>query len=395
MVEFSVNARSTKPSAIREIMKNMSDPSVISFAGGNPAAECFPVEEIRRYSDKILTEYPVKMLQYSITEGVPSLRESLRAFANRYVRIAGENDDLIVLTGSQQAMDLTARVYCDPGDVVVAEDPSFVGALQAFRNLGARTVGVPLQEDGVDLGRLEAAFAATPRPKFFYIIPNFQNPTGLVTSAAKRRAIYDLAVKYNVMILEDNPYGELRFEGDFIAPIKSYDTCGQVIYAGSFSKILAPGMRLAYLIADKSVIAKAAVLKQTADAHTNTWAQMVCDEWLRHSDVEKHIRTIAQVYARKCRLMLAEMDRCFDRRVTYTRPTGGMFLWVTLPDSVDVTAFVRAAQARKVAVVPGDAFLCDPAAHVPCLRMNYSAASDENIVKGVAILGELTRQFCG
>ena len=394
MYEFSQKALGTRPSAIREIIKNMNDPSMISFAGGNPAVECFPIEEIKKYSAKILEEQPVRMLLYGTTEGVPSLRESALAFANRYGRISTAEDDIAILTGSQQAMDFTARVFCNEGDTVVAEDPSFVGALNSFRAYGAKTVGVPMEEDGVDIAALEKAFAAVPKPKLFYVIPNFQNPTGLVTSAAKRQAIYDLAVKYDVPVLEDNPYGELRFEGEYIPPIKSLDQKGLVLYCGSFSKILAPGMRLAYIIANREIVEKLVTVKQCSDTHTNSWSQMVCDEWLRHSDTEAHIRAIRRVYERKCRLMLAEMDREFDQRVRYTRPSGGMFLWATLPKGVDMTAFVLEAQRRKVAVVPGSAFLCDEDGSTQCFRLNYSTPSDEDIVKGIGILGGLTREVC-
>ena len=395
MYDFSTKMRSLRPSAIREILKNMSDPEMISFAGGNPAVECFPIPDIRRYSEKILAEQPVKMLLYSTTEGIASLRESVLRFANRYGKISGPEDDVAILSGSQQAMDFIARLFCNEGDTVIAEDPSFVGALNSFRACGAKTVGVPMEADGVDLEKLEAAFAANPRPKLFYVIPNFQNPTGLVTSLAKRKAIYELAVKYNVPVLEDNPYGELRFEGDYVLPIKSFDEKGMVIYCGSFSKILAPGMRLAYMIANRQIVEKIVTIKQCSDTHTNTWSQMVCDEWLRGSDTEGHIAAIRKVYQRKCNLMLSEMDRHFSKKVTYTRPTGGMFLWATLPDGVDMLEFVKQAQARKVAVVPGNAFLCDEDASSQCFRLNYSTPSDEDIVRGIGILGKLTEEFCG
>ena len=292
MYEISNKIRGLRPSAIREILKNMNDPEMISFAGGNPAVECFPIDAIRHYSDQLLAEQPVRMLLYSTTEGIPALRQSALAFANRYGQISRPEDDIAILTGSQQAMDFIARLLCNEGDTVVAEDPSFVGALNSFRASGAKTVGVPMEEDGVDLAKLEEAFAAKPRPKLFYVIPNFQNPTGLVTSAAKRRAIYELAAKYDIPVLEDNPYGELRFEGEYIPPIKSYDEKGLVLYCGSFSKILAPGMRLAYVIANRALIEKIVTIKQCSDTHTNTWSQMVCDAWLRGSDAGFSVSTV-------------------------------------------------------------------------------------------------------
>lgn len=394
MYEISNKIRGLRPSAIREILKNMNDPEMISFAGGNPAVECFPIDAIRHYSDQLLAEQPVRMLLYSTTEGIPALRQSALAFANRYGQIGRPEDDIAILTGSQQAMDFIARLLCNEGDIVVAEDPSFVGALNSFRASGAKTVGVPMEEDGVDLAKLEEAFAAKPRPKLFYVIPNFQNPTGLVTSAAKRRAIYELAAKYDIPVLEDNPYGELRFEGEYIPPIKSYDEKGLVLYCGSFSKILAPGMRLAYVIANRALIEKIVTIKQCSDTHTNTWSQMVCDAWLRGSDTEAHIAAIRKVYQRKCNLMLREMDRQFSKKIRYTRPSGGMFLWATLPDGVDMLDFVKRAQQRKVAVVPGNAFLCDEDASSQCFRLNFSTPSDEDIVRGIEILGALTREIC-
>ena len=394
MYEISNKIKGLRPSAIREILKNMNDPQMISFAGGNPAVECFPIDAIRHYSDKLLAEQPVRMLLYSTTEGIPALRESALAFANRYGQISRPEDDIAILTGSQQAMDFIARLLCNEGDTVVAEDPSFVGALNSFRASGAKTVGVPMEEDGVDLAKLEEAFAATPKPKLFYVIPNFQNPTGLVTSAEKRRAIYELAAKYEIPVLEDNPYGELRFEGEYIPPIKSHDEKGLVLYCGSFSKILAPGMRLAYVIANRALVEKIVTIKQCSDTHTNTWSQMVCDAWLRGSDTEAHIAAIRKVYQRKCSLMLREMDSQFSKKIHYTRPTGGMFLWATLPDGVDMLDFVRRAQERKVAVVPGNAFLCDEDASSQCFRLNYSTPSDEDIVRGIGILGALTKEIC-
>lgn len=391
---FSDRTLGLRPSAIREIIKNMSDPTMISFAGGNPAVDCFPIDDIRTYSEKVLAEKPIAALQYSTTEGVASLRESVLAFVNRYSRVSADTDDVAIVSGSQQAMNVISRIFCNDGDVVLAEDPSFVGALNAFRQYSVTTVGVPVQQDGVDLEKLEAAFAASPKPKFFYVIPNFQNPTGLVTSLEKRKAIYDLAERYNVLVVEDNPYGELRFRGEYIPPIKSFDKKGLVLYCGSFSKIMAPGMRLAYIIANREIIEKVVTAKQCDDTHTNLWSQLVCDEWLRNADTEKHIEFIRSVYERKCDLMLAEMDRCFNKKITYTRPSGGMFLWATLPDGVDMMAFVKEAQRRKVAVVPGNAFLCDQDGMTQCFRLNYSTPSEEDIVKGIGILGELTDEFC-
>ncbi|MEG0616425.1 MAG: PLP-dependent aminotransferase family protein, partial [Oscillospiraceae bacterium] len=235
--EFSNKISGMKPSIIREILKQMSDPSLISFAGGNPDAHSFPFDDISRLSQELLANDPVGMLQYSLTEGVPSVRSAIAKFACRKYNVMSDNDELIITSGSQQILDFTARVLCNEGDIVAVEEPAFLGAYNAFRSAGAVLRGVPLCDDGVDIDKLEAVFKAKPRPRFFYCIPNFQNPTGCTMSLAKRKAVYALSVKYNVPILEDDPYGELRINGDDLPPIKSFDTAGNVIFAGSFSKI--------------------------------------------------------------------------------------------------------------------------------------------------------------
>lgn len=389
-MEFHISDKmqGMKPSIIREILKQMSDPTLISFAGGNPAADSFPADEIARFSDELLRENPAATLQYSLTEGVSSVREAVRAFANRHEAVAKENDMLLMVSGSQQILDFAAKCLCNEGDTVAVEDPAFLGAYNAFRSSGARLAGVPMEEDGVDLAVLEAVFAAKEKPRFFYCIPNFQNPTGRTMSLAKRRAVYALSVRYGVPVLEDDPYGELRIAGERLPSIKSMDTVGAVIYAGSFSKILCPGMRLAYCVCDEALGRHFVVAKQCSDVHTNVWAQRVCEAMLTRTDLEAHLRAIRSIYTAKARQMMAQMnEKCPEIR--YIVPEGGMFLWATLPEGVDMPGFVRECLARRLALVPGNAFQVDENAPCQSFRMNFSTPSPEQIERGVSILAEV------
>ena len=395
-MEFKISdkMRNMKPSIIREILKQMSDPTLISFAGGNPAADSFPAEDIARFSDELLRQDPVAALQYSVSEGVPSVREAVRAFANRRERVAKENDGVLITSGSQQILDFAAKCLCNEGDVVAVENPAFLGAFNAFRSSGARLAGVPMEDDGVNLAALEAVFAAPEKPRFFYCIPNFQNPTGKTMSLAKRRAVYALAVRYGVPVLEDDPYGELRIAGEPVPSIKSMDTEGAVIYAGSFSKILCPGMRLAYCVCDKKLMAAFVVAKQCSDVHTNVWAQRVCAELLRTMDMDAHIRAVSAMYGRKAALM-AQLLREKCPQIAFEAPQGGMFLWAKLPQAVRVPEFVQACLERRLAVIPGSAFYVDGEAPCQGVRLNFSTPSEDAIRRGVDIMAQVLKKLIG
>ena len=384
-----------KPSAIREIFKSLGTPGAISFSGGNPAPESFPVKEFAEISAEIFEKAPVAALQYSVTEGYPKLRELVAARQKERFSVGGDDDTTIITTGGQQAIELACKVLCNEGDVVIAENPSFIGALNAFRSCGAKLVGVELENDGISLEGLEAALKANPNTKLIYLIPTFQNPGGITTSLEKRKAVYALAQKYDTMILEDNPYGELRFAGEEVPTIKSMDTDGRVIYCGSFSKILSAGMRIGFLCANEKLTAKIVVAKQVEDVHTNIFFQMMCTEYLTRYDLDDHIASIRALYRHKSALMLECLDREFPDYVTYTRPEGGIFLWCTLPEGMDMNALVKAAVAEKVFVVPGTAFNCDQDAPSQSFRLNYSMPSDDDIVKGIAILGRIIRELHG
>lgn len=384
--EYSDRVKAMKPSIIREILKQMSDPELISFAGGNPDAAAFPAAEIRQISDQLLDKEAVGTLQYSVTEGYTPLRTAGEAYLNQRWPVKKPEDMLIVTSGSQQVMDYLAKLLCNEGDVVATENPAFLGALGAFRAYGVRLQGVPMQRDGVDLAALEAVFAAKPRPRFFYTIPNFQNPTGITTSLEKRRAIYELAVRYNVPVLEDNPYGELRIAGEDLPPIKSFDEVGAVIYAASLSKIFAPGMRVAFCVGQQDLVQKMVAAKQANDVHTNIWAQRVCERFLATCDMQAHIQRLREIYRLKAQRMMECIDAKLGERVHYEPVDGGMFIWMQLPEAVPMQEFVRRCLQRKLAVVPGNAFFVEEEAPCCAVRLNFSSPSFEQIEKGTDIL---------
>lgn len=388
--EFTNRMANVKASAIREILKATADPKMISFAGGNPAAEAFPVKEIEEISADILKNEPISVLQYGITEGDKGLIEAATRFFNRKENVSKDGDKMLITSGSQQIMEFAAKCLCNEGDVVVCENPSFLGALNSFKSLGAVLRGIEYKGDQLDLNDLEQALSTNPKPKFMYLIPNFQNPSGLTMSLEVRKEVLKLAKKYEVLILEDNPYGDLRFEGEDIPSIKSLDEDGLVIYAASLSKIIAPGMRIACCIGPEEIVSKFTVAKQASDVHSNLWAQRVMARYLSDYDMDEHIRAIRQIYKNKCQLMLDEMKKHFHSDIQYTIPTGGMFIWVTLPENIDMQSFVKEALKQNVAVVPGNAFLDDDTKECHSFRMNFSTPTDEKIIKGVKILGDLT-----
>lgn len=391
---FSDKVSNLQPSVIREILKFTSDPEVISLAAGNPAPEAFPVDEIAGITAKLLADNPINALQYSVTEGYTPLRERLKERMKKADCFDENSDDLIITSGAQQANELACKVLLNEGDTLFCEAPSFIGSLNAFKSYNVNLVGVPMEEDGMDINALEAAIKAADKPKLIYIIPNFQNPTGLCTSLEKRKAIYELAKKYGVMILEDNPYGDIRFAGENIPSIKTMDKDGLVIYSRTFSKTLAPGLRVGYVSAPKPVIQKMVVCKQVSDVHTNIMAQIICDEYLKTYDMDAHLEQIRGIYRHKCGLMLEQIDNNFSKNITVTRPEGGLFIWATLPEGSDMMGFCNTAvQKYKVAVVPGTAFLIRETDKTSSFRLNFSTPTDEQLIKGCEILGKLSKEM--
>lgn len=389
---FSDKISNLKPSAIREIFKSLSDPTIISFAAGNPSPESFPVEELSELSAQIFANESTGALQYSITEGYTPLRDAIasrqkKRFGETMVR---EDDSVLVVSGGQQGIELACKVFCNEGDAVICENPSFIGSLNSFRSNGATPVGVPMEADGISLCALEETLKNTPNAKLMYLIPTFHNPTGITMSLEKRYAVLELARKYDIVIVEDNPYGELRFAGEDVPTLKSLDTDGRVIYCSSFSKILSAGMRVGFVIAPSQICAKMTVAKQGEDVHTNIFFQMLCYKYMTQCDLDAHIASINALYRRKCNLMLECLDKYVPKdKVSFTRPEGGLFIWGTVKDCNDASGIVKAAIEKKVAVVPGTAFNCDTEALSDSFRLNYSTPSDEQIIEGVKRLGDV------
>lgn len=398
--QFSDKLVALKPSAIREILKAPSDAETISFAAGNPAPETFPVEQLADLAADIFRNNSTVALQYGVTDGYGPLRD---AIAKRQKEVYGIgksvadgdafNDTTIIVSGGQQGIELACKAFCNEGDVVICENPTFIGGLNSFRSCGCKTVGVPLMDDGIDLDALEKTIQTTPNAKLLYLIPTFQNPAGLTTSYEKRVRIYEIAKKYGIMIFEDNPYADLRFAGEEIPTLKSMDTEGLVMYGSTFSKILSAGMRVGFVVAPEEVAAKMVVAKQSEDVHTNLFFQILCYKYMTECDLPAHIDFIRDVYRHKCGLMIKGLEEEMPASVKFTRPEGGLFIWVTMPDYVDMTAFIKATMAEKLRVVPGATFNCDVNEPSQCFRLNYSTPSDQQIIDGIKKLGKVVRAF--
>ncbi len=381
-------------SIIRELFKMTAAPDMISFAGGNPSPDTFPTAEMAAIANDALLHRGASMLQYGFTEGFPPLRDALKSYLKGKHGFPKEGDELITVSGGQQAADLTSKVLLNEGDAVLCEELSFVGVLNTFRSYGAKLVGVKMEPDGMNVADLEQKIQANPKAKLIYIIPNFQNPTGFTTSLEKRKQIYALAQRYDLMILEDDPYGELRYEGEFLPPFKSMDTDGRVIFAGSFSKTMAPALRVGFLVAESSLMKRMVVAKQTEDVHTATLTQEICFRYMTEHDFEGHLKDIRKLYAVKCKRMLDDMEQRFSPAITFNRPQGGLFVTAFLPEGMDAWPFVQEGIARKVACVPGVAFAMDPSVPSNAFRMHFSMPSLAQIDQGTEILGKLTYEWC-
>lgn len=385
---FSNKVKDMKPSAIREIFKSLSDPSIISFAAGNPSPLSFPVEKMHACAEDIFNNEASFAFQYGITEGYPRLREQVAERLKSRFNTGSDADDVIITTGGQQGIDLCTKVLCNEGDTVICENPSFIGALNAFRSYNANLVGVDLEPDGMNIEALENALTVNKNTKIIYVIPTFQNPAGITTSLEKRKAILALAEKYDCLILEDNPYGELRFAGEDVPTIKSLDKNGRVLYCSSFSKILSAGMRIGFVCGPKELVQKIVVVKQVNDVHTNLFFQMVASKFIDKYGLDDHIDFIKNLYRDKCNLMLSELDKNVAGKAVYTRPEGGLFIWLTVAGA-NGDEIAKKAIANKVAVVTGTSFNPIQGGYSPSVRLNYSTPSDEQIIEGVKRLAEV------
>ena len=388
-------------SAIRELLKLTALPDMISFAGGLPAREVFPVEAFQEACNRVLRDFGAQALQYSTTEGHAPLRDMIARHTARYgICISPEN--VMMTSGSQQALDLLGKILINPGDRVLVEAPTYLGALQAWNAYGAEYVSVPTDENGMVPEALEDALRSG--PKFIYVLPNFQNPTGVTLSLERRYKLIELADHYGVPIIEDDPYGQLRYEGEHLPPVVVLDShvhnahnghySGNVIYLSTFSKTLAPGIRLAWVVAPPEIIDKLVMAKQGADLHTATFNQMVAYEVAREGFLDRHIRTIRQVYGERRNIMLEAIENHFPSQVHHTHPQGGLFLWAELPDWLNSEDAFHIAIQNKVAFVPGRSFYPHGDVH-NTLRLNFSNATPENIQVGIARLGKVFKQMIG
>lgn len=382
--------KGARGSIIRELLKVAGQPGMISFGGGSPDPALFPGEEIARITRDAFATQAKAMLQYGISEGYPPLVESLKAHLKGQEGFDFDRNELIILSGGQQTADLTAKLFVNEGDTVLVENPSFVGCMNAFRSYGASLQGIHLQHDGPDLEQVEAAFMQQD-VSFFYTIPTFQNPSGVSTSLTKRRQIYQLASRHNILLLEDNPYGELRFAGQKIPSYKSMDQEDRVIYAGSFSKTLAPGMRIGYLVMPKALFPQFKIAKQAADVHSSTLYQHVCHLLLTQWDYQGHVQQVSKIYQQKAALMYKEMQASFHPDIRFLMPEGGLFIMAHFPKGYDTLPFVHEALTRKVITVPGSAFTPDPDLPNNTLRLNFSMPSLDQIKTGILTLGDLSR----
>ncbi|TKJ28454.1 MAG: aminotransferase [Chloroflexi bacterium B3_Chlor] len=393
---YAQRAKGMQSSVIREILKVTSRPDVISLAGGMPAPELFPLEEVEEACVRVLRKVGSNALQYSISEGYIPLREFIVEKMSRYGIVASV-DNVLITSGSQQALDLVGKVLLDPGDVIIVEAPTYVGAIQAFTAYQASYASVPLDDQGMMVDLVEEKIIET-HPKFIYVLPNFHNPGGVTLSQERRERLVSLARQYGVPLVEDDPYGELRFEGEHIPPIVVIDATrngdraagyfkGDVIYMSTFSKTLAPGLRLGWIVAPVEVLKKLVQAKQGSDLHTGTFSQMVAYEVIADGFLEEHVREIRETYRQRRDAMLAALERYFPEEVTWTRPEGGLFLWVKLPEGMDCQELMEEAIEQKVAFVPGTAFYADGRGR-DTLRLTFASCPTEMIDEGIQRLAK-------
>ena len=396
---YAHRIKSMGSSVIRELLKYAEQPDIISFAGGLPAPEVFPVKEFQDACMTVLREHGAQALQYSTTEGYRPLREMIARHTSRYmVPVTPEN--ILITSGSQQALDFMGRLFVNRGDYIVVESPTYLGALQAWNAYGAQYIPVPMDEDGMLVDQLEEALRKG--PKFIYMLPNFQNPSGATLSLERRKRIIELADKYGVPIVEDDPYGQLRFEGEHIPSLVQLDSAyrgcdgdcysGNVIYLSTFSKLLAPGLRLAWVIAPEQVIQKVVIAKQAADLHTASFNQYVAHEVGKGGFLDEHVKVIREVYKARRDVMLEMMDEMFPAEVHWTKPKGGMFLWGILPEDMDAAEVLKVALQRKVAFVPGGAFHATGGGK-NTMRINFSYSSPDTIREGITRLGTTLKEL--
>ena len=380
--KFASRMERMKASEIRELLKLTARPEIISFAGGLPAPELFPVKEIAQVSHDLVEKEGQKLLQYATTEGRPTLREKIAKRMTEKYGTPVDMNDILITTGSQQCLDFAGKLFLDPGDVVLCESPSYLGALNAFNAYQPVFKEVPTDGEGIIPEELDKILATTPKCKFIYVIPDFQNPTGICWSLERRKKFIEVINKYDLPVFEDNPYGELRYRGESFPTLKSMDTKGLVSFLGTFSKIFCPGLRLGWIAGPHTIVEKFVMIKQSADLHTSNFDQGVADAYMDTYDLAAHVKEIVELYGHRRDLILKTMEEEFPEGVEFTRPDGGLFLWVTVPEGVSARKVFDKCIEQKVAAVIGDAFYPNDKTD-RSLRVNYSCMPDDKIVEGV------------
>ena len=380
--KFASRMERMKASEIRELLKLTARPEIISFAGGLPAPELFPVKEIAQVSHDLVEKEGQKLLQYATTEGRPTLREKIAKRMTEKYGTPVDMNDILITTGSQQCLDFAGKLFLDPGDVVLCESPSYLGALNAFNAYQPVFKEVPTDGEGIIPEELDKILATTPKCKFIYVIPDFQNPTGICWSLERRKKFIEVINKYDLPVFEDNPYGELRYRGESFPTLKSMDTKGLVSFLGTFSKIFCPGLRLGWIAGPHTIVEKFVMIKQSADLHTSNFDQGVADAYMDTYDLDAHVKEIVELYGHRRDLILKTMEEEFPECVEFTRPDGGLFLWVTVPEGVSARKVFDKCIEQKVAAVIGDAFYPNDKTD-RSLRVNYSCMPDDKIVEGV------------
>ena len=380
--KFAKRMERLQSSEIRELLKLTQQPDIISFAGGLPAPELFPLEEIAKISHDLVLKEGKQLLQYAPTEGRPSLRQKIADRMKAKYNTSVTADEILITTGSQQCLDFAGKLFLDPGDVVLCESPSYLGALNAFNAYEPVFKEVPTDEDGLIPEELDKILSTTPKCKFIYVIPDFQNPTGRTWTPERRTKFMEVINKYNLPVLEDNPYGELRFEGVIQPSLKSMDTKNLVMFLGTFSKIFCPGLRLGWVAANPELLSEFIKIKQSADLHTSNFDQGIADSYMENYDLDDHVEQIKALYKKRRDCIIKAMEENFTDGTTWTHPEGGLFLWLTFPEGVSATNIFRKCIEKKVAGVVGDAFFPNQKTDRN-MRINYSNMPEDKIIEGI------------
>ena len=390
MVKYADRMEKMKPSAIREILALTAQPDIISFAGGLPAPELFPVDDINAAIEAVMKENGRDALQYATTAGLPHLREQIAARLLAKNNIQTPINNILTTAGSQQGLDFAARLFVNPGDVILMESPSYLGAITAFTPSQPNFVEVPTDENGMIMEELEKILATTPNVKLIYVIPDFQNPSGRTWPLERRKQFMEIINKYEIPTIEDNPYGELRYKGEYQPALKSMDEKGLIIYLGTFSKILAPGFRLGWIVANDNYIEKFNLIAQAAVLQASTFNIAVISKYIDMFDLDAHVEKLRKVYKHRCTLMIDSMKQYFPKEVKFTDPDGGLFTWAELPDYINTKDMALQALEQKVAYVPGAGFFPNGGNDF-CMRLNYSSMTDDRIVEGIRRLGDVIK----